>query len=182
MADPEFQRGISVNPRGARVHVPSSLPPWSATEPLTTINMCTFITIHDVTSMWFKRNMTKYTYFSVLVEKSFDFRWLDATGQLSNTDVWRCGDWLRTCNTLWLYYIGRLGYRYESWLGFQTWWLHSNVTSMFTMHRIGLGSLLPVSAQVMILSPHPYPSPEICLSHCWNVQDNIGDKFCIKSW
>ena len=46
---------------------------------------------------------------------------------------------------LWLNYIAGLGYRYTLGLGFQTRWLHCTVQYMFTLHKLGLGSLLPFS-------------------------------------
>ena len=56
-------------------------------------------------------NRIQYTYLSVLVEMSFELRRCDATEQLSNTEVWRCGDWFRICNTrnLRVFYNGELG-------------------------------------------------------------------------
>ena len=49
----------------------------------------------------------------------------------------------------------------------QTGLLHCTMQKMFTLHGLGLGSLLPISAQYRNLSPspNPYPSPTMCLSH-----------------
>ena len=43
---------------------------------------------------------------------------------------------------IWLIYIARdeLGYRFG--FRFQTWWLHYTMQNMFTLHRLGLRSLL----------------------------------------
>ena len=43
---------------------------------------------------------------------------------------------------LWLVYIAGDGLGYGLGFGFQTWWLHCTMQNLFTLHRLGLGSLL----------------------------------------
>ena len=51
----------------------------------------------------------------------------------------------RNIVVLWLIYIDGDGLRYGLRLGFETQWLHCTIPNMFTLHRLGLGSLLPIS-------------------------------------
>ena len=57
-----------------------------------------------------------------------------------------------------LIYIDGDGLRYRLGFGFQTQWVHCTMQNMFTLHRLRLRSLLPISVQDSNLSPSPYPS------------------------
>ena len=60
---------------------------------------------------------------------------------------------------LWLIYIAGQGFRYRVGFGFQTQSLHCFIQNMFTLHKLKLGSLFPISVQDRNPRASPYSSP-----------------------
>ena len=90
--------------------------------------------------------------------RTLDRKYREYPVAMVDSDQWGNFKLLWKESLSWLMYIDRDGFGYGQAFGFQTRWLHCTVQKMFTLQRLRLGSLLPISAQDRNVSPSQSPA------------------------